>query len=670
MKNRKGFTLIELLVAITIIGIIMIMVLPAVHNLQRENQEKKFDDYERAVLEAAKVYEDQYEEDLYGRSDNGCASIDYNKLIEKKLISTNKIAGYECDFDGNDNGIIIRRVNGTSFYEVYLTCKKGAEEKNLTTNTGYSSIKNENCVVGKDDEPPILKINCDGAGEAPEKGVEGDDFNSTHIYYYSETNSNNKDEKRLPNLTVKASDNNSGLEKNIYVTYEWKIYTDRKDQEEINPNFTEKNRTTFNTKDGAGSTASKKVRIIEKFRQNNATGKAIIDLSGDNIIDRAGNKVNSIDTATQCVYFYDNEKPQMKITIRGNITGKEYSISSGEWINEPITTTVTVTDKTKNNNDIYSGINTDTFKRNDGNESLSGGTETYTYIRVDENRKEKDTYKVCDKVGNCVSQTVIIKVDTTKPKCTSRGGIPTWQKDDITIHGDCVDQGDPAHYSGCREDSYSKKYSDEQSITNATAGEACDNAGNCVMCSEDQDVHIDKTSPTCEFTDIIGENEPGQLIILTTVCRDNEALNICGHDEVGIGRWDENVHKEMTTFPVGAPSGTFVRDVWDMAGNKAQCKIDIAVSKCTSDCCGTHNCNKHCGEWACYSTDGVLQYTCKTKKTCPCASTHSGYVDCYKEVYDQCPDECTKAKCCGYHVSKSSGLSGVASAGGISGTTE
>ena len=44
----------------------MIMTLPAIHNLQRENQEKKFDDYERTVLEAAKVYEDQYEEDLFG----------------------------------------------------------------------------------------------------------------------------------------------------------------------------------------------------------------------------------------------------------------------------------------------------------------------------------------------------------------------------------------------------------------------------------------------------------------------------------------------------------------------------------------------------------------------------------------------------------------------------
>ena len=138
MKDRKGFTLIELLVAITIIGIIMIMTLPAIHNLQRENQEKKFDDYEWSVVEAAKVYEDQYEEDLFGRSDTGCAYIDFNSLVQKKLLATTKISGYECK--NSNNGIIIRKIKGTSYYEVYLTCSKSGDTKNLTGNTGICKI--------------------------------------------------------------------------------------------------------------------------------------------------------------------------------------------------------------------------------------------------------------------------------------------------------------------------------------------------------------------------------------------------------------------------------------------------------------------------------------------------------------------------------------------------
>ena len=490
MKNRRGFTLIELLVTITIIGIIMIMTLPAIHNLQRENQKKKFDDYERAVLEAAKAYEDQYEEDLFGRSDTGCASINYVDLVNKKLLTTTKIAGYECNND--KNGIIIRKVKGTSYYEVYLTCNKGNnDKKNLTgNNDDYTDNRDNHCNTGEDHDPPILSIKCDGDNYNHAKI--GDDGNR---YYRTEL---------LPELTVQASDNITGLEKNQYVTYEWKIYNAAENILNNIPNKIEKNKATFNTKDGAGSTSRKKVRIIEELKKANTTGKTVVDLSGENIIDRAGNKLSlETDSAKEtCQYFYDNTPPEMEIRITGNNTGREYSTTSGQWINEPITTTVIVTDKTKNNtNNIYSGIDMTSFKNsNIGGAKLSEkdeNTKTHTYKLVDTNRKQDDTYTVCDKVGNCISQTVKIRVDTIYPVCKSKGGISNWINRNITIEGSCEDQGDPDHYSKCRKDTYSQVYSAEQSITNATAGEACDNAGNCVMCSEDQHVHIDKTRPNC-----------------------------------------------------------------------------------------------------------------------------------------------------------------------------
>ena len=466
----------------------MIMTLPAIHNLQRQNQEKKFDDYERTILEAAKVYEDQYEEDLFGRSDTGCAYIDFNSLVQKKLLATTKISGYECK--SSNNGIIIRKLKGTSYYEVYLTCDNGKPSgtKNLTGNTGdYNNIKTEHCSSGEDVEPPSLSIKCDGDNH--ELGVEDDNFDG--IYYYSATNA--EGDKRIPKLTVEISDNIVGLEKNQYVTYEWKMYPNKILSEE-NPDYTEKNKTTFNIKDGDRSTSKKNVRIIEQFKEKNKTGKAIVDIRGENIVDRIGNKLDPATSSKQCYYYYDNANPKMEIKITGNSTGREYSTNSNEWINEPITTTVTVTDKTEN--DIYSGIEMNSFKNsNIGDAKLTDkdkNTGTHTYTLVDTNRKQDDEYTVCDKVGNCVSQKVIIRVDTTYPTCKSRDGDPNWRNTNITINGDCEDQGDPVHYSGCRQKVYSKLYSAEQSINNATAGEACDNAGNCVTCSQDQSVHIDK----------------------------------------------------------------------------------------------------------------------------------------------------------------------------------
>ena len=165
----------------------------------------------------------------------------------------------------------------------------------------------------------------------------------------------------MPELTVQASDSITGLEKNQYVTYEWKTYNDKVNN---TPNKIEKNKTTFNTKDGASSTAEKKVRIVEEFKKEGSTGKAVVDLSGDNIIDRAGNKLSlETDSATEtCQYFYDNAKPDIEINVIGESTGNSYNPTANDWIKEPVTIIVTANDKTNNN--IYAGINKDSLTVN------------------------------------------------------------------------------------------------------------------------------------------------------------------------------------------------------------------------------------------------------------------------------------------------------------------
>ena len=628
MNNRKGFTLIELLVTITIIGIIMIMTLPAIHNLQRENQKKKFDDYERAVLEAAKAYEDQYEEDLFGRSDTGCASINYEDLVNKKLLTTTKIAGYECNND--KNGIIIRKVKGTSYYEVYLTCNKGTnDKKNLTENTDdYTDIRDHHCNTGEDHDAPTLSIKCDGNNY--DHAIIGDDGNK----YYGAI--------LLPELTVRISDDIAGLEKNQYVTYEWKIYNQAGNISSSIPNKIEKNKTTFNTKDGAGSTAKKKVRIIDEFKRANTTGKAVVDLSGDNIIDRAGNKL-SLDVASakeKCTYYYDNTPPKMEIKITGNNTGKNYNINSNAWINEPITTTVTVTDKTTNG--IYSGIEPTSLTRGNVNEPLSGGTDTYSFSRNDSNRDEKEEYKVCDKVGNCTSQIVNIRVDTTYPTCKSRGGDPNWRSTSLTIYGKCDDPGDSK--SECRKDEYNKTYSDEITITTGTAGEACDNAGNCVMCSEDQEVHIDKSPPQCALNATTGQKQPNKPVTISASCYETNGSIV---DRV---EWNPNnisymkdiSYESYTLDAITSEPRTYTFVCYNKAGLSCSVSTTIKVSTCvvhrvysTGNYCNNNLCScVSCSKGSVYKTSQwVSGDLCHTYWNCEGDETVTTGWDCgYEEA--------------------------------------
>lgn len=55
--NKKGFTLIELLVTIILIGIIMTIVLPSAFKSSNENRIKLYKEYEKMMIEYARVSE-------------------------------------------------------------------------------------------------------------------------------------------------------------------------------------------------------------------------------------------------------------------------------------------------------------------------------------------------------------------------------------------------------------------------------------------------------------------------------------------------------------------------------------------------------------------------------------------------------------------------------------
>ena len=498
MKDRKGFTLIELLVAITIIGIIMLMTLPAIHNLQRENQKKKFDDYERTVLEAAKAYEDQYEEDLYGRNSDGCAAIKFSSLVNTKLLATTKISGYECN--NNQNGVIIRKIHGTSYYEVYLSCDKGGEMKNLTSNTDFVRDSSQTyCKTGDDIEKPTFNIDCGNIDLSNNQiGKEADDdnkqYDSEHkeILYYSAPTENNNNVGTLPNLNTSALDDKSGLEKNQFITYEWKI-TKRSD---TNEEYKEKNKSTYNTKDGTKAYVQKAIRITEPIKKIDTTGKAEIYITGENIVDRAGNRLETTDsTATKtCTYYYDNARPIMKITVTGERTGTNYNQETSDWINEPVTIRIDITDKINDNN-IYVGIKEDTFTNNGERKTLNkNGSNPTTYIyelNGETNKIINDEYKVCDKLGNCESQRVSLKIDSELPTCTITGD-GNWDPDGARVTINCYD---PV-ISGVRTCAGINGTSRTVNIKEDVEWTVEDNAGNSNTCT----YHVESTTQYYQVT--------------------------------------------------------------------------------------------------------------------------------------------------------------------------
>ena len=154
-KNKKGFTLVELLVAISIMGIIMLIALPQISNIQQSNKKTKYKKYAESMLSSGKLYTDAYTEDMFGNNQSGCVDITYNEMKEKDLLKEIKIDGSTCN--SSDTFIRVRKSNNHYSYEtsVYCTDKNGK--------VVYEDTLAGACSEGPDEDGPIIEFDSNGS---------------------------------------------------------------------------------------------------------------------------------------------------------------------------------------------------------------------------------------------------------------------------------------------------------------------------------------------------------------------------------------------------------------------------------------------------------------------------------------------------------------------------
>lgn len=118
--NNNGFTLVEVLVTITIMGLISILALPEVQQLQAKNRLQKFITYGDTLKDSAKLYVDSNSPDLFGYATTGCADIPFSELKAKTLAKDYLTGGITCD--NNQTYVHVVRKNGVDTYKVFLKC--------------------------------------------------------------------------------------------------------------------------------------------------------------------------------------------------------------------------------------------------------------------------------------------------------------------------------------------------------------------------------------------------------------------------------------------------------------------------------------------------------------------------------------------------------------------
>jgi type IV pilus assembly protein PilA len=127
LKNNRGFTLVELLVVIVILGIIALMAFPLLRNIINKTDNTKFTTYRDTLIDSAKIYVGDYDNDLFGNKDSGCGYVTFNDLKSKNLISDIDDSSYTCDKSGTFVKVV--KVKGKYYYSAYLECSSSSNGK-------------------------------------------------------------------------------------------------------------------------------------------------------------------------------------------------------------------------------------------------------------------------------------------------------------------------------------------------------------------------------------------------------------------------------------------------------------------------------------------------------------------------------------------------------------
>lgn len=319
-NNRQGFTLVELIVVIAIMGVILILALPQVTQIQSANKTKKYATYKDSFTAAAKIYVDNHKVDLFGNKETGCVTITYDDLKRDNLIKDFSEKGVNCNYN-DATKIDVTKNYDQYYYATDITCtkdgkqvyqKKDSSDAGAVTcnakDSSSSITPGSDCIPGE--KGCSNPEGCDSSGKCPDSEETPPDIRvtptSSKQKWYTSANI-------VKNLKLQFYVYDSdGLNKNISIQWTWKN------------KWTNATSTySHNFKNKASKTTTKVTLSVPEKKIPKATGRYSVVLSPKStstsygVQDFLGN-VRYTSSGTYEEYWIDNVAPKMNPAIKSS----------------------------------------------------------------------------------------------------------------------------------------------------------------------------------------------------------------------------------------------------------------------------------------------------------------------------------------------------------------